>query len=230
MIFSPGLVASQLSGSVGGTTASRNRGGQYFRARAIPSTVTSTAAQAAKSRLSGRSQAWAGLTDAQRDSWTRWARLNPVINALGRTITLSGHQAYIALNTRLLHAGQSVIANPPIVTAPDALDSLVQSADIGTGTFDLTFAPTPLPTNTALRIRTFVTDSQGIEFVANRLAITEHSAAAQGSPIDHQASTEARWGTLLAGQVVHVSVQTIDFLTGLVSLPLFDRTVVTDTP
>ena len=113
MKFTPGIAVSQLSGSVGGTTASRNKGGQYFRNRAIPVTVTSPEAQNAKAILSNRSQAWQALTPAQRAQWEEWARQNEVIDALGQSVTLSGHQAYVQINSILAHDSQTLLTPPP---------------------------------------------------------------------------------------------------------------------
>ena len=67
--YTPGPLVSQISGSTGGQTFSRNRGGQYVRARAVPITSTTFEALAAKARLGTASAAWQGLTDGQRTAW-----------------------------------------------------------------------------------------------------------------------------------------------------------------
>lgn len=229
-IFTSGIAVSAISGSVAGQTFSRNKGGQYIRARAVPIISTTSFALAAKTRLADVSQDWQGLTAAQRQAFQQWADANPVINALGKPITLSGAQACIGLNTRLLSIGSPKIFTPPIVPAPDPLITLVQSCDIGTGTFDLTFTATPTGATEKLFIRAAVTSSAGILNVQNLLRLVGVSAAAEASPFDHQTLVEDRLGAVIEDQTVHVEISVVDTATGLVSGPLRADTVVTDTP
>lgn len=230
MIYTPGIAVSQMSGSLGGVTASRNRGGQYFRDRAIPVTNTSTYAMNVKARLAQLSQAWAALTAAQRQAWTQWAQQNPIVNALGFSITKSGHQSYVGINSRLLADSQAALADPPISAAPAGLLTLTQTADIGSGTFTLAYTATPLGATVKLWIRAAVEDSAGVNFVRNRLKFVGTSAAAETSPFDYQSLVETRFGTLIVGQTVHVDVATFDTATGLLSPGLVSKLAVTDTP
>src|SRR5437773_11561609 len=57
------------SGSENGTTASRNRFGQYFRRRAVPVQPRTAAQLAVRARMSNNAAAWRALTDAQRAAW-----------------------------------------------------------------------------------------------------------------------------------------------------------------
>jgi len=227
--FSPGPLAGQISGSIGGSTYSHNRYGPYIRRRAVPVTSTTEAAMNAKSRLGNTSQAWQALTAAQKLAWKAWGDYNPTIDALGNAQPLAGNVAYIQLNTRLLQAGQSQISTPPIIPAPPSLASLVQECDIGAGDCDLTFTATPLGAGLMLRIRAAVVNSGGIKYVRNLMRVVGFSAAAQASPFDHQSLVEAVFGTLVVGQWVHVLVDVLDTATGQVSAALKDVTQVTTT-
>ena len=226
-IVTLGPMATAVSGSIGGTVFSHNRGGTYIRARAIPVTSTTPEALAAKSRLSAGSSAWQGLTPGQRQAWLFWATANPVTNTLGKSILLTGQQALVGLYTRLDLAGQATLTTPPIVPAPTALESLVQDGDIGAGDTDATFAPTPRAVNQALWIQAAVTNSAGINYVKNLLKFCGVSAAAESSPFDDQALIEARVGTLAVGQTLHVFISVFDFTTGLLSGPIRDSIIIT---
>ena len=228
-IFTPGPTVAALSGSIGGSVYSRNRGGAYIRNRAVPITSTTPEALAAKTRFTDASQDWQGLTTGQREAWQQFADANPVINALGKPIILSGAQAFIGIHARMAAAGDTPITAPPIIAAPDPLGSLTQAADIGLGNVDATFTSTPLGANEELWIRAAVTSSVGILFVQNLLRLVGQSAAAQASPFDNQSLIETRLGTLLVGQTLHVQISVYDNSTGLVSGPLRDDTVVTTT-
>lgn len=229
MIFTPGLAVSQLSGSVGGTTASRNRYGQYFRNRAIPITSTTPEAMNAKARFGNISADWAGLTDAQREAWRQWAQTNPVINALGQPQILAGNAAYIQLNTILDFTGDTAISDPPIADPPESLTSLTLAADIGLGNVDVTYAPTPLGAAEKLLVWAAVVDSAGRRFVENLYKLCFVSAAAAASPQDIETEVTARFGTLSVGQVLFVKAQVLDTATGLRSLPRVDSATVVST-
>lgn len=218
-IFTPGPAVSSISGSVGGQTFSRNRGGQYMRRRAIPSLVSSPAATNIKALLAAYSQAWSGLTAAQRNAWTEYARQTPVINALGNAFTRSGQQAYVACNTRIALAAGTAITAPPIVNAPDALLTYTQTYDIGAGTFASAFTPTPIGATNFLWYRVAVVNSAGISYITNLLRMVGVSAANQATGFDCQSLIESRWGALVVGQTVHIRLHVLDRATGLLSPP-----------
>ena len=225
--FTPGPFVSAVSGSIGGTTFSRNRGGQYTRARAVPITSTTAEAIAARARLSTASSAWQGLTAGQRTAWAFWADANPTTNTLGMSITLTGQQAFVGNHTRLSLAGAATLTAPPIVPAPDALTSAVQDGDIGAGDVDLTFAATPLAAGVHIWLLAAVVNSSGINFVQNLLRFVATSPGAQISPWDNQSDIETRLGTLVVGQTLIVMPRVFDSATGLISGPTRAEVVIT---
>ncbi len=229
MIYTPGPLVSALSGSVGGQTFSHNRGGQYVRRRAIPITSTTPEALAAKARLATQSSAWQGLTDGERTAWAFWASANPSINALGNSIILTGQQAFVGINTRLTLALLPALVTPPIIPAPVALLTAVQDGDIGLGNVDLEFTATPLGAAEYLWIRAAVTNSAGINYIEDLLKFCGVSGAAATSPFDDQAIIEARVGTLVVGQTLTVLTSVFSSASGLLSLPIRSRVLITTT-
>ena len=225
-IMTPGPLAAALSGSVGGTVFSRNRGGAYVRNRSIPVDPNTSFQIAVRAFLSAQSQNFADRTAAERAAWRSWALQNLVINALGNQIRLSGHQAYVQLNSRIALIGATTIDVPPIINAPTGLDSLVLDADIGVGDVDVAFTGTPLDAGVGLWIQAAVTNSPAITYVRNLLRFIFLSPDAQASPLDIQTEVEARFGTLIVGQTLHVRVGTFERTTGLLSVALEDSTVV----
>jgi len=230
MKIMPGPLASAMSGSLLGTTASHNRYGPYLRGRVIPTVSTTTAALAAKARFGEASSAWGNLTAANRLAWKNWAAVNPVNDALGVPQILQANAAFIRVNAILDLVDNSQIDDPPLGTAAVALDTLALTADIGTGTFDIAFTATPLGAAEHLIVRAAVVNSAGINYVENLYRVIVISAAAQASPLDIQTEVEALFGTLVVGQTVHVSVQVVDTDVGLPSARLDARAVVIDTP
>ena len=226
-IITPGPAVAAISGSVGGTVFSRNRGGAYIRNRAIPVDPNTASQQNVRSILATQSQNWADLTAAQRAAWENWASQNPVINALGNSIQLSGHQAFVQLNTRLALDVQTELTLPPIINAPTGLATIVQDGDEGAGAVDLTFTGTPLAAGVKLWLQAAVLNSAGIKYVRNRLRFIGTSAAAEISPFDDEALIETKFGALIVGQTLHVRASTFDTATGLISVGLEDSVVIT---
>lgn len=111
MLIRMGL-GGQLSGSVGGVTASRNRFGQYLRNRSVPVNPQSVRQNASRTAFASATVLWAGLTAAQRDAWNGYAAGTPVLNRLGESVNLNGFQMYVrsAAFSIQMNASPSAIA------------------------------------------------------------------------------------------------------------------------
>lgn len=124
-------VYSQASGSIAGITYSRNRGGLYTRARAIPSNPQTASQMNARGAISAVSTAWGGLSDVQRSGWELYAQSVPVIDRLGAQIQISGINMFVRCNTpRVVAAISDVIED-----APDDL-TLGETAVLDAGVID----------------------------------------------------------------------------------------------
>lgn len=227
--ITPGPVVGQISGSVGSTVFSHNRYGAYTRLRTIPTNPGTEYQIEIRAILGACSSAWKALTEEQKAGWNAWAQTNPIIDRLGAQQVLAGNVAYISLNHRILQAAETPIDDPPVSDAPQPLLTLVLSADIGVGTFDVAFTATPLAATQMLWVMGCVTDSDSITYVRNRLKLLTISAAALASPLDIQSACALRFGTLAVGQLVTVQVAVFDNATGLLSVPLRDSAVIVST-
>lgn len=219
-LITPGPMVGQISGRLASVVFSHNRGGPYARNGTIPTLVTSEAAINAKARLAAQSQGWDNLTGTQRLAWTEWARSNPVTNRLGSQVTIGGNAAYVGINTRLALAGDTILSDPPIADPPTALASITLTLDIGAGNFEVAYTATPLGATIKLWVRLVVLNNPAVNYVENLLRNLVVSAAAQASPLDIEAATLARFGTLSVGQKVVARVHTFDAATGLLSAPI----------
>lgn len=107
---------SSASGSVGGTTYSRNRFGQYRRSRAIPvnpNTQNQTQVRNAFTELVTR---WTTvLTAAEREAWNLFGQNTPTVDALGSTINLTGQNWYIAANAVRIQAAAKLSSAAAII-------------------------------------------------------------------------------------------------------------------
>lgn len=105
MIIIPGPIATDMRGSVGGLTASRNRGGPYFRARVAPVQPASPEQAEVKQLLSQLVNIWSSiLTPAQRAAWDNYADLVHLPNSLGVFRNVGGIGMYVRGNLSRLQA------------------------------------------------------------------------------------------------------------------------------
>lgn len=191
----------QLSGSSGGTTASHNRFGSYFRARTIPVNPNTPIQTLRRETLAGLSADWRTLTDAQRESWNSLALQISKTDALGVAYNPTGLQTYVGNNSlRIFAAALPLVDNAPILDSPPILTSVVGAATVDIGSvldgFDVTFAPTPLGAGQRLAIYATGRISAGRSFIkASEFRLLEVTAAAAASPVDVFAEYSAIYGT-----------------------------------
>lgn len=135
---------TEASGSIGGTTFSHNRGGQYIRARVIPVNPGSVFQQAVRGYVAQLTSLWQTvLTEAQRAAWDNYADLVPLPNALGDPHNVGGLAMYVRSNVPRLQAALPRVDAGPVVfnlgpftmpaiasiTAPTALSLTFDNTD-----------------------------------------------------------------------------------------------------
>lgn len=115
MKINPALTGA-MSGSAGGITASRNKGGQYLRRRSVPVNSRTPQQQAARTNFGTAVQLWTeATTAAQREAWNVFAAATPTLDSLGNTIQLTGQQRFVAANSLALLAGLNPILDAPTI-------------------------------------------------------------------------------------------------------------------
>lgn len=222
-----GAMIGMLSGALGNIVASRNRYGAYLRSRVVPTKVTSDFTNDVRGRLAYLSQYWASLTEGKKVAWNTWASTNPITDSLGDKRVLQGSAAFVQLNARKMQAGGDLIDVPPVAAAPSVVEGLAVAAAAGAGTASVTWTSGALPAGCCAAIWIAVVDSAGRSYYKNLLKLVHISAAAGTSPQDVAADIVARFGNLIAGQVIHCEVEVWDNLTGLVSGRVYATTTVT---
>lgn len=117
------------SGSVGGTTSSHNRAGQYVRNRRAPVQPVGTGRRSfIRAAFGSQSSGYAALTAVQQAAWAAAAASHPVTDSLGQAIFLTGQQLFVSVNTALLNAGAAVVTAPPGTFAVFAMGAFTFTA------------------------------------------------------------------------------------------------------
>lgn len=97
------------SGKLDGLVASHNKGGNYFRALAIPTNPNTSRQASVRGWFGSAVQAWTDLlSDSQRGAWNSYAQQTPVTNVFGDAIQLSGQQMYIRTVVVALQLGRAI--------------------------------------------------------------------------------------------------------------------------
>lgn len=193
------------SGSQAGTTASRNRFGQYKRTRAIPVNPSTPQQLVQRARMSTNAAGWRALTDAQRAGWESLGAGISRTDALGQAYTLNGFMAYCSVNNNNLDAGNAIVSTAPAIVTPPAI--LTAVITLTAAAMSIAYTATPLAAG--IRLMTFASPqkSAGRSFNGDyRLVAT--SAAAAASPADVFAAYVARLGTPVVGNRIFFQLQT----------------------
>lgn len=210
------------SGSMAGTTSSRNRFGQYRRTRATPVNPNSSAQGLVRARLSANAAAWRVLTSDQRAGWMDLGASMTRTDSLGQAYTLTGFQAYCSVNNNNVMCAQAVVSAAPAIVTPSAL--LTVTVTTTGGTLSVAYTPTPLPAATYLAIYCSPQRSAGRAFEGD-LRLIVVSAAAAASPSNILAAYSAKFGAPIVGQRIFLSLVTLN--SGFQSGPLLTSKVVT---
>jgi len=130
-------------GSVGGQVHSRNRYGNYIRARTTPVNPQSSRQNLIRAAISALAAAWSGtLTQLQRDAWEVYADAITRQNALGQQIKLTGFNHFVRSNApRLQNVDAVVAAGPTTLTLPGADPIFACEVDEAGQEISVTFDP-----------------------------------------------------------------------------------------
>ena len=299
-----GAVVQDARGKIDGIVYSKNQFGAYVRQKVSPVNPKTARQTLVRERMTTLSKRFSTIiTQAQRDAWNFFGKVNPVVDVFGNPQATTGIIAYTRLNGVILNAGGTIIDTPPADLEVIGLLSLsvlafsagvVQAAtvasltanvltltatghtfDVGqilafsaftggladlngtnqtiativgavltfnivhanvvgpeTGTLTTTnqvriaFTATPLGAAERLYVWASSGKSVGRQFFQADLRWISVSGAAQASPYDASADYVAKFGALVADQVIGLQVSVCDRVKGAVSPGIFARVVV----
>ena len=130
-------------GSIGGQTASRNRFGNYLRARITPVNPQSARQNKIRSVIQALAPYWSNtLTQLQRDAWEVYAAAITRTNKLGAQIKLTGFNMFVRSNSIRQQSDDAIVAaGPTTLTLPPADPIFVCEVDETAQQISITFDP-----------------------------------------------------------------------------------------
>lgn len=219
-------IVADIRNKLNGSVFSKNRYGAYVRTKVTPVNPQSVSQQNVRNRLSTNSQAWRGLTEAQRQAWIDAAPSFPQTDIFGNTKILSGSALYVKLNNNLAQLGIAAISDAPTPVAIPAVTISIATLAVTGSAFTVAFTPTPIPADFELVIKTTPNIGAGISFVKNRYRYLTAEDAAAASPADLWAAQTALHGAPVAGQKVFVQAFMVSKITGQAGIPVAASAIV----
>ena len=133
-----------MRGSIGGQVHSRNRYGNYTRARTTPVNPQTNRQSEIRTIIQQLAQDWSTLlTAAQRAQWEVYAANITRTNKLGAQIKLTGFNHFIRSNAFILQNGlDQVNAGPGTLTLPGGDPAFACEVDVATQMIAVTFDDT----------------------------------------------------------------------------------------
>lgn len=218
-----GLPAA-VSGKIGGVVALITG---IMRIWAKPTNPQTQSQQNQRGILSVLSQAWRGLTEAQRTSWQGLSAQIPQSNRIGDTIQLSGNALYNQLNGNLALAGLAANDTAPVLESETQLTamSIVADASAHTLVFTTTFGATN--PNDGYIVEATPQLSPGKYFVKNLFRIVKvNDPVTDLNGLDIGADYEAQFGVLTTGKKIFVRARPLNDVTGQTGIPFEASTIV----
>lgn len=108
------FLSSEARGSVGGMTASRNTMGAYMRSKASPVQPRTETQQKRRYALQKLTRQYQDLTPTQIAAWNDFASNWPTTDVFGDSITLTGLDWFVSLNSRLDAINAAAQTTPPL--------------------------------------------------------------------------------------------------------------------
>ena len=215
-------LVSDVRNKLNGSVLSKNRFGNYIRNKTTPVNPQTTFQQNARAVLSAMSQAWAGISEAQRNGWRALAQTMPFTDIFGDPKTLTGQMMYVKLNTNLEKIGQSAIADAP---AKEAIPYIEVASVVATQTasalvsLDLTIDPATVPAGFAVAVYATPAVNPGINFVKNQFRFLGIAPAPAVGVIDLEPLWNARFGSAVDDQRVFVRIALVSETSGQQGIP-----------
>lgn len=220
-----GEMIADMRGKINGSVHSRNRSGAYMRNKVTPVNPQTTYQTTVRNRLTGRAQAWRGLTQPQRDAWNSAVSNFKKTNIFGQIRTPSGINLYNRINMNLLNISEAVVATPPLPESVQALTTLSVAADDSANTVILSFTPV-IDANSKMIVEATEPLSAGIDFVKSEFRQIDVLDNADTSPVDLSTAYVAKFGsTPPAGAKIFVRCTMVDISSGINGIPLKASTI-----
>ncbi len=127
MIAKPSIAFNDFAGTAKDVTARTVNGRNVLSVRAKQSKVVTPAQATSRNQLSKISREYKQLSDSQMRAWEVLAKHLKGISYFGKAAEMTGHNAFVRLNSNRVMAGESILRDAPshLVTIPNVVYTCV---------------------------------------------------------------------------------------------------------
>jgi hypothetical protein len=134
-VITPSALISEIRGSVGDQTFSKNRYGAYVKAKLVQ-TVTNTAEQiAVRDELADGVEEWQNLSQADQNKWMQYANSNLLSGRISRKYKRSGYNEFLSRWQNRIALGSGSTSFEPLPKV--RLFPVIKNVTVGTTQIDL---------------------------------------------------------------------------------------------
>lgn len=211
-----GMFVVDGRGKVGGTVLTKGRSGAVARNKVTPVNPRTARQSAVRAVLGALSQAWRTLTQVQRDAWNGAVSNFTTTNIFGDTVSPTGKNLYVGLNTNLEKISETAITTPP--TPAEMVAPLVSGLVINPGASVFAFDTANVAADQKMYIQASPSVSAGITNISSKIALIKVNAQAAGS-LDVLTAYTAVYGAPVSGQKIFLKISGVNTTTGQVTVP-----------
>ena len=207
---------SEMRGKLNGSVFTKNRYGNALRNKVTPVNRRTPYQQNIKAIFTHFSQKWRSLSPAQHQAWNAAVADFTKNNIFGDSIKPTGSNLYCELNSNLALIGASEITDPPLQKVIEGISkfSLIVDSNPGSPKFEIHFDPTPTTTDIFHLIFATRCYSPGKTYIQGDYRIIGIIPSSSATPYDALAEWNAKFGTLVADQMVSVKLVPVHKATG----------------
>lgn len=216
-----GALVTEGRGKAGGTVASRNKAGNFFRNRVTPTNPQTASQMEARATFSDLSSQWRALDESARAKWNAAAPDFPYTDSLGQPKVYSGFQLFMKLNQSLLTASvPTTLDEPPakgdlpVLTINSSLFDMTNSTTIDDAS--ITFSSSSLPSGWRVQVFASTGLSAGVMSAPkSQLRLIATATSITASVLDVATTYTARFGIPSLGTKVFFYVEAVNSTTGV---------------
>ena len=220
-----GMFMTDARGKVGGHVFAKNRNGAYVRTKVTPGNPQSVAQSFVRANFTANSQAWKGLTVAQRLAWNSAVSNFIGTNIFGDSKTLSGFQLFVRLNNNLRFVAETPLTTPPLPTAVPGFLTFSVAVANAADTIIFTFTD-PIAATEQTIISATPPQSAGKSFVKSEFRMITIADNTVVTTDDLKTEYQAVFGAQPAvGTKVFFKMQQVNIATGLKGATIYAETI-----
>ncbi len=107
-----GSIVTDIRGKIGGSVFVKSAAGLILRNNTIPVNPNTPSQSNRKNITANLQWEWQRLTQAQRDCWVDWTKLNPITQIRDRDLFINAQQTFIKLNFYRSLYGVQILEDP----------------------------------------------------------------------------------------------------------------------